>query len=340
MDDGPARYRVIDMHTAGEPVRIVVEGYPRLEGATLLEKRRFVRDRLDHVRRRLMLEPRGHGEMYGVIPTEPGHPDCALAVLFMHTGGYSTMCGHATIAIGRWAVESGLVEGPGPRVDFKLECPCGPVAVSVDTRDGRVSFESVPAFVLHRDATVDVPGFGPVRLDVSYGGAFYAILPAGRLGLDLARDPIGRQTAVAAAVTEAVRAALPIRHPTEPDLSFLYGTILTDDTPPGAESPSRNLCLFGHGQIDRSPTGSGVTARMALAHARGELAPGTVAAFAGPTGAPFRAELVGPADCGGVPAVVVRVSGRAYHSGRAEFIVEQDDPLADGFALGFDPSAD
>lgn len=330
------RYRVLDMHTAGEPVRIVLSGYPPLPGATLLEKRRFVRDTLDHIRRRLMLEPRGHAEMYGVIPTEPSTPGCALAVLFTHHSGYSTMCGHATIAIGRWAVDEGMVPIAGDETRFLLECPCGPVAVTVDTRGGRagaVSFESVPAFLAEADVTMPVPGFGTVTFDVGYGGAFYAILPASRLGLDVRRTPVAALTAAGVAVTDAFRASRSVRHPVEPDLSFLYGTILTDDEPLAGGQPSRNICIFGEGQVDRSPTGSGVTARVAVEVARGRLALNQPCRVESVTGGVFDGMAVRSAAVGDRQGVVVRVGGRAYYSGTAEFIVEADDPLRDGFDL-------
>lgn len=331
-----ARLRVVDMHTAGEPVRIVVEGYPPLEGDTLLAKRRFVRENLDHIRRRLMLEPRGHAEMYGVIPTTPSAPGCALAVLFMHNSGYSTMCGHATIAIGRYAVERGLVRATPPLTRFALECPCGPVQVTVETdgtRTGAVSFESVPAFVERHGDALDLPGFGRVGFDVAYGGAFYAILPASRMGLDLRRDPLGRLIDAASALTEAFRASRTIVHPTEPDLAFLYGTILTDDEAPGAGRPTRNLCVFGEGQVDRSPTGSGVTARVALDVASGGLAIGQGREFRGVSDVPFVGTALRHEAFGGHDAVIVGVSGHAHYSGEATFTVEADDPLANGLAL-------
>ncbi len=327
-----ACYRVVDMHTAGEPVRIVVEGYPPLEGDTLLAKRRFVRESLDHVRRQLMLEPRGHAEMYGVIPTAASHPDCALAVLFMHNSGYSTMCGHATIAIGRFAVERGLVRATPPLTRFALECPCGPVQVAV-ADDMTVTFESVPAFVERSGDALDLPGFGRVAFDIAYGGAFYAILPASRFGLDLRGDPLGRLVDAASALTDAIRESRRIAHPTEPDLAFLYGTILTDHEAPGSGRPSRNLCVFGEGQVDRSPTGSGVTARVALDVASGALAIGQGREFRGVSNVPFVGTARRRAEFGGHDAVIVGVSGRAHYSGEATLIVEDGDPLANGLAL-------
>jgi proline racemase len=328
----------VDMHTAGEPVRIVEGGYPSLVGATILVKRRDALTRFDHLRRALMLEPRGHAGMYGVIPTEPCHPGADLAVLFTHQEGYSTMCGHATIAIGRWAVDTGrtpLVDG---RARFGLETPCGVVKVAVEqSLDGPplVSFESVESFASQLDMDVDVPGLGTVRLDVAFGGAYYAILPSSRIGLPLLATPVEVLLQAGVAITDAVRAAVPIVHPQEPDLSFLYGTILTDDVAVGASGgqPSYNLCIFAEGQIDRSPTGSGVTARLALAAAKGEMLVGQSCEIRGVSGQPFVGTLASatPSQAGIVSRV--RVAGHAFYTARTEFIVEAGDPFGNGFTL-------
>ena len=330
--------RVIDMHAAGEPVRIVAAGYPTLTGATLLDKRREARERFDHLRRRLMLEPRGHGGMYGVIPTAPTHPDAALAVLFTHQEGYSTMCGHATIALGRWVVDSGVVPASGPGAAFGIETPCGLVRVEVlpgTAQSPLVAFESVPAFASHLDQAVDVAGYGRVRFDIAFGGAYYAILPASRLNLPLMSTPLGELVRAGVAITNAIRAALPIEHPAAPDLGFLYGTILTDDTELGARGndPSYNLCIFAEGQIDRSPTGSGVTARFALAAAKGEIALGQPREVRGVSGQGFVGTLASVASTPGGVVARVRVAGHAYYTSRSEFMAEPQDPFANGFEL-------
>jgi trans-L-3-hydroxyproline dehydratase len=337
-DTAPRTIRFVDMHTAAEPVRIVEEGYPELRGATILDKRRDALTRFDHLRRMLMLEPRGHAGMYGVIPVAPSHPDADLAVLFTHQEGYSTMCGHATIAIGRWAVDSKRVALVDGHASFALEAPCGVVRVEVDaTGDDAplVTFESVESFASHLDHRVDVPGYGTVRVDIAFGGAYYAILPASRLGLSLIETPLETLVAAGVAITDAARRAVTIAHPQEPDLGFLYGTILTDDVALGAHrgAPSHNLCIFAEGQIDRSPTGSGVTARIALAAARGEMAPGQACEIRGVSGQGFHGTLASTAHHAGRPVSRVRVAGRAYYAARGEFIAERHDRFADGFAL-------
>jgi trans-L-3-hydroxyproline dehydratase len=323
--------RVVDMHTAGEPVRIVVEGYPELRGRTILDKRREALARHDHLRRALMLEPRGHAGMYGIIPVAPSGPEAVMGALFTHNEGYSTMCGHATIALGRFLVETGRVPAREPETAFALELPCGLVSVTCRVEAGRVAeteFESVPAFLSQRDLPVAVEGFGTVSLDVAYGGAFYAVVPASRLGLDFMGTPLDALTRAAVAVTEAVRATVPISHPDEPDLGFLYGTILTDDARP--PEPTFNLCVFAEGQIDRSPTGSGVTARVARDHAWGTMtADGPVRTFHGPTGLGFTGRIARVLG----DAVTVRVAGTSAFTGESTFRIEPDDPLAYGFAL-------
>jgi trans-L-3-hydroxyproline dehydratase len=327
-----ATYRTVEMHTGGEPVRLIVAGFPEPRGTRVLDKRHDAASRLDLHRRRLMLEPRGHAEMYGALVV-PAAPPAAFGVLFMHHSGFSTMCGHATIALGRWAVASGRVPLHDGRAAFIMECPCGPVAVHVADDGARVAFDSVPAFAAALDTSIDLPGAGRILCDIGYGGAFYAILPASRVGLNLQTAPFGQLRAAALAVMQAIRARGEVRHPTEPDLSFLYSAILTDDTPPGSPQPTRNLCVFGEGQIDRSATGSGVTARMAVDAARGLIAPGSSRAFAGASGVPFHGELLAEERLGPHRAWRVRVSGTASFSGTATWIVEQGDGLGNGFAI-------
>lgn len=324
----------LDYHTCGEPVRIVTAGYPALDAAGILGKRRQAREQHDHLRRAMMLEPRGHAGMYGVVPVAASHPEAAFGVLFTHNEGYSTMCGHATIALGRYAVEHGLVAAVEPVTRFAIEAPCGLVRLACEVRDGTVgtvTFESVPAFVHARELVVEVPGLGPVTTDIAYGGAFYCILPASRFGLDLFETPVSEIVEAAGRLTDTVRATITIAHPTEPDLGFLYGTIVTDEAQGSATS--FNLCVFAERQIDRSPTGSGVTARMALDHAKGLVATGETRLFRSITGGTFSGSVVGPADFPAQGAVTVAVGGTSHFSGTSRFVIEPDDPLRHGFVL-------
>ena len=322
---------VVDMHTGGEPVRIVTAGLPAIPGADILAKRRWAEANLDALRRFLIFEPRGHRDMYGVFPVAPTLPGADLAVLFVHNAGFSTMCGHAVIALGRYAVDRLLVARREPETRVGIECPCGLVEARVDAA-GAVEFDGVPAFAAALDLAVDVPGHGSVVCDVAYGGAFYALVDARRLGLHLPGSTLADLVAGASAVSAAVRAGFAVRHPEHDDLSFLYGTILTDGGD-GADAPSDNVCVFADAEVDRSPTGSGVAARLAAAAARGTARPGVVHRFRSLTGAIFTGEIRGLARCGPHDAVVVRVGGRAHYAGEARFALEPDDAIGRGFLL-------
>lgn len=324
----------IDMHTAGEPVRIVTKGYPELSGATLLDKRREAKDTHDELRRAMNFEPRGHAGMYGVIPLKPSHPEAVLGVLFTHHEGYSTMCGHATIAIGRYIIDEGLVARTEPVTQFAIEAPCGLLQLRAEIsnrRVTRVTFESVPAFPFARDLEIHLPEYGLIQTDIAYGGAFYCILPSSRFGLDFFKTPVDELVAAAGALTDEVRRSVKLSHPEAADLGFLYGTILTDDAAIADES--YNLCVFAERQIDRSPTGSGVTARMALDHAKGLIEPGVARIFRGISGEPFTGSVKKSVAYAASDAVTVEVSGQSFYAGQGEFLIEDDDPLGYGFAL-------
>jgi trans-L-3-hydroxyproline dehydratase len=327
----PTPIRTVEMHAGGEPVRIVVDGYPALAGDTLLAKRRDARENHDHLRRLLMFEPRGHADMYGVIPAEPDHPVADLAVLFMHNEGYSTMCGHATIALGRWAVDRGLVPVTEPETRVALQVPAGLVQVTVEVdggRTGRARFESVPAFVAAAGVPLEVAGVGTIPVDVAYGGAFYAFAPASAFGLDVRQSPVADLVDAAWGVTTAARDTVPLRHPDDPDLNFLYGTILTDSADEWSDQPTANICVFADRQVDRSPTGSGVTARIAIQHARGQIEIGQERVFESIVGSRFTGKAVRETTVGDTPAVVVEVGGMAHYTGSCEFTVEEGDELA------------
>jgi proline racemase len=324
--------QTVEMHTGGEPVRLVIGGYPPIPGATILAKRRHAQAQLDHLRRLLMFEPRGHFDMYGVLPVEPDLPGADLAVLFIHNEGYSTMCGHAVIALGRWAVDKGIVPRREGETRVAIQCPCGLVEAFV-AADGAVRFRSVPAFAFALDAEVAVPGLGSVTLDIGYGGAFYALLPAARFGLDVRRSAARDLVDAASAVTAAAKAQIPLSHPDDPDLAFLYGTILTDGTDGDGAAPSANICVFAAREVDRSPTGSGVTARIAVQHARGRAALGQTRRFASVTGAVFTGKAVAATRAGAFGAVTVEVGGKAHYTGRATFTLEPDDEIGKGFLL-------
>ncbi len=327
---------VVDMHTGGEPLRIVTGGYRAIPRGSILEKRAYVRDNLDHLRKILIFEPRGHYDMYGALLVEPDLPDANLAVLFMHNEGYSTMCGHAIVALGRYAVDQGLVAAKEPVTTVNIECPCGMVVASVEVKDGNagaVSFESVPAFLFAGDQSVKLQGFGEVSFDIAYGGAFYAIADCRRFGLEFGRNRVRDFVDAATALTDRLKAEFSLSHPDHADLAFLYGTILTDGNDVFGPEPTKNVCVFAEAEVDRSPTGSGVTARLAAMHARRQIAVGETRVFESIAGSQFTGAVARTTKAGPHEAIVARVGGRAYYSGKAEFIVEDDDALGRGFLV-------
>jgi trans-L-3-hydroxyproline dehydratase len=288
-----------------------------------------------------MHEPRGHADMYGAVLVEPDHPEADLAVLFLHGEGYSTMCGHAIMALGRWAVDSGLVTAKQPETEVAIQAPCGLVRARVAVerigqgrRTGAVSFRSVPSFVFARELVVDTAEWGPLQFDIAYGGAFYAILPADSIGLDLYDSPARLLADAGEAITKAAAMQVRLSHPDDADLAFLYGTVFTDGRDVyDDEAPTRNACVFAGRQVDRSPTGSAVAARLALQWTRGEIGPGQARAFESLTGARFTGTVVEEARAGPYRAIVAEVAGHAHYHGEARFTLEPDDPLGEGFLL-------
>lgn len=326
---------VIDMHTGGEPVRIVTSGYPPIPKGTILDKRAYVRANLDHLRKLLMFEPRGHYDMYGVLMVEPDLPGADMAVLFMHNEGYSTMCGHAVIALGRYAVDQGIVAAVEPVTTVNIECPCGLVVAAVEVKNGKagaVSFESVPAFLFAADQSVTLDRYGWATFDIAYGGAFYALADCNQFELEFGRDPARDFVRAAATLTEHLKAHFPLSHPDHSDLAFLYGSILTDGGD-GLAQPTKNVCVFAEAEVDRSPTGSGVTARLAAMYAKGQIAIGEERVFESIVGSRFTGSVVRTTKAGDHDAIIARVGGRAYYSGKAEYWLEEGDALGRGFLV-------
>ncbi|XP_060072069.1 trans-L-3-hydroxyproline dehydratase-like [Ylistrum balloti] len=326
-----------EMHTNGAPLRVIESGFPSPRGDTLLEKLRYTREHLDDYRKLLMREPRGHLDMFGAVLVEPDDKDADIAAMFIHNAGYSTMCGHAIISLGRYAVDSGLIRNlSSPETRVTIQCPCGLVETFVEYKNGKtgyVRFNSVPAFVFATDMTVDIPEYGRVLVDIVYGGAFYAIVPDSQYSFrleDVAPDVIRR---AAAATTDALKAQLKLSHPDNDDLAFLYGTIVTDGQDGQADIPSTHVCVYGDKLFDRSPCGSGTTARMALLHQKGYVKLGQSRTFRGHIKSEFLAKAIQEVTYGGRKAVVVEVSGNGYYCGSSEFSLEEDDVIGRGFLL-------
>ena len=321
------------MHCGGEPLRVITGGLPHLDGRTVLEKRRCFRDRYDHLRTALMWEPRGHADMYGAVLTPS--LDADFDVFFLHNEGYSTMCGHAILALTTLAFETGLIAKSGDGRELAINAPAGRIHARAEMNGARVaraSFVNVPSFAYLRDATIDVPGIGRVSYDIAYGGAFYAMVDAASLGLELVPEKVRQTIDYGRRIKHAIMDAVPVTHPFEPDLSFLYGTIFTAP----AETPghhSRNVCVFAEGEVDRSSTGTGVSARAALLHARGELTLGQPITIESIVGSTMTVTATERTTFGQFDAVVPGVSGTASITGRHEFLIDPNDPFRAGFFL-------
>jgi proline racemase len=310
----------------------VTGGVDPIPGDTIVAKRAWAREHLDRLRRGLMFEPRGHADMYGAIVTEPVTPDGHLGVLFMHNEGWSTMCGHGIIALTTVAIETGML---APADVVRIDAPAGRITARPN-RDGdrvaSVAFENVPSFVLDLDAAVEVPGLGRIRYDLAFGGAFYAYVDSAQLGLDISAKDYRGLIDAGWRIKKAVMATRPVPHPFEPELSFLYGTIIGGPAKdPGGHA--RNVCVFADGEVDRSPTGTGVSGRVAIEHARGRLKTGDPFIVESVIGTRFTGRVLRETTFGPHPAVIPEVEGQAWISGRAELSFDPDDPLASGFIL-------
>jgi trans-L-3-hydroxyproline dehydratase len=330
--------RTIEAHAGGEPLRVIVDGLPRIPGKTILSKRRFVRENWDHIRRGLMWEPRGHADMYGAFVTPPVSRGADLGVLFLHNEGLSTMCGHGIIALATVAVETGMVPLKTPETRILIDTPAGPVTAFAKVAGRRfrrvssVRFRNVPSFVLGLDETVKVPGLGMVKYDLAFGGAFYAFVQAEPLGLALTPENVRRLIEAGMAVKRAVMAKRKIIHPFEKDLNFLYGTIFIGP-PRGKDAHSRNVCVFAEGEVDRSPTGTGVSARVAIHFAKGEIKLNQRITIESIVGSRFTGKAVEEVGFGRHKAVVPEVEGSAHIIGRHEFLFPPDDPFKAGFMI-------
>lgn len=321
------RITTIDMHTGGEPLRVIVDGLPPIEGRNVLEKRRYFREHFDHLRTGLMWEPRGHADMYGAVITPS--VDADFDVFFIHNEGYSTMCGHAIIALTKLAVETGLVS----ENEIAINVPAGRILARATVVNGEVteaSFQNVPSFVYLRGQQVDVAGLGAVEFDVAYGGAFYAFVSAPALGLQLVPENFNRLIECGRLIKHAVMSNFSIKHPFEDDLSFLYGTILIGPAHESARH-SRNVCIFADGELDRSATGSGVSARAALHYATGQLGLNERITIESILGSTMSVQVIGVTSFGPYDAVIPEVSGTASIIGRKDFYFDPEDPFRTGF---------
>lgn len=330
---GWQRLTAIESHTGGEPFRVIVDGIGEIPGGTMMERRRHAQRHLDGLRRATILEPRGHSDMYGGWIGPPARPDSDLSVLFVHNEGFSTMCGHGIIAVAKVVLDTGIIGAGTEIVELRIDTPAGQVSATSTKRHGRVvntSFRNVASFAPALDQELAVPGLGMVRYDLGFGGAFYAFVASEDLGLDL--TDAAAATAAGRAVKQAIVVSGEPSHPIDPDLGFLYGVIFTG--PAGDRTAhSRHVCVFADGEVDRSPTGTGVSARLAILHRRGQISVGEELTFESIVGSRFTGRIADVAEVGEHAAVIPEVAGTAHITGRAEIWIDPEDRLGEGFLL-------
>ena len=327
-------FAAVDSHTEGMPTRVITGGLGPIPGDTMQERRVYFERNLDDLRLMLMREPRGHPAMSGAFLQPPTRPDADWGVLFIEVSGCLPMCGHGAIGVITVLVECGLVTVTEPQTTVALDTPAGRVEACVDVVDGRaqrVTLRNVPAFVVNLDATVDVDGLGSVRYDMAFGGNFYALVQAASVGLE--PTPVRADELISSGlqIIDAIQAAGPPVHPLDPAIRGCKHVVFYADGENGADA--RNATAIHPGWLDRSPCGTGTSARMAALHARGGLALGQEFTNDSVIGSRFVGRLVEEVRVGDRPAVVPEISGRAWITGMGQYLLDPTDPFPTGFAL-------
>lgn len=325
----------VDSHTMGEPTRIIVGGVPNIPGKTMPEKKAYLEKNLDYVRTAIMLEPRGHNDMFGSIITQPTKEDADLGIIFMDGGGYLNMCGHGSIGAATAAVETGMVQVVEPITNITLEAPAGLVKAEVKVQNGKakeVSIVNVPSFLYKRDVEVDVPGVGIVAMDISFGGSFFAIVKGEKLGVEIAPENAQQLIEVGMNVLKAVNEQIEIQHPTLPhiktvDLCEIYGPAKSED------ATMQNAVVFGQGQLDRSPCGTGTSAKLATLYAKGQLKMNEDFIYESILQTKFKGKVIGETKVGEFDAIIPQITGAAYITGHNQFFIDPEDPVKYGFVL-------
>ncbi|XP_052106188.1 trans-L-3-hydroxyproline dehydratase-like [Mytilus californianus] len=327
-----------EMHTCGQPIRIVEKGFPKIEGDTLQKKMDYLIQEHDHLRKLLMWEPRGHFDLIGVILVQPDYPEADIGAIFMHNEGYGPMCGDATISLGRYLVDKGIVRNPSiPKTVVKIQCPCGLIEARVQNdgkKTGAVSFLSVPSFLYEKDVSVNVSEFGQIVVDIAYGGGFYAIVPASQFNLEH-KCSCSKLKEVAGALLDELRTNYKVVHPENNDAcnSYIYGIIVTDGKDGHNEEVTTNFTLYADKAVGRAPCGSGSSARIAQQFGRGLIKLDQTRIFKSRTGGRYKATSVKAVKCGDFDAVVVEVSGNGYYTGTSSFSLEENDEIGKGFLM-------
>jgi proline racemase len=324
----------IDAHTGGEPLRIITSGLPPLQGKTILERRRWMHDNYDEIRRILLWEPRGHADMYGAVLTPPVSPDADFGVLFLTNEGYSTMCGHGILALTTALLETGAFPMQSPETTITFDAPAGLIRARACIDSDRitsVSFVNVPAFQFANNIELDL-SVGNITVDVAFGGAFYALVDAKAVGTTVRKERIGELIALGMEVKRAVEAHLEVVHPLEPDLRGIYGTIISDD-PKTEHGDGRNVTIFAESEVDRSACGTGTSAKLANLYANGRMGLGESFEHESIIDTIMTGRILSETMVGDLPAVITEISGRGFITGFHTFVVDPEDPTKQGFLV-------
>ena len=325
----------VDSHTAGESTRVVVGGVPKIPGKSMPEKKQWLEDNLDYLRTAIMLEPRGHKDMFGSILTQPTVDEADYGIIFMDGGGYLNMCGHGTIGAMTVAVETGMVPVTEPVTKVVQEAPAGLIHGQVFVEDGKakkVSFTNVPAFLYKKDQEVELPGYGKIRFDISFGGSFFAIVKAEQVGLEIVPENAAKLQDLGIQLRDIINKEIPVQHP---ELPHIHSVDLVEwwSKTETKGATLKNCVVFGQGQVDRSPCGTGTSAKMATLFAKGELKMGEKFFYESILGTIFEGEIVGKAKVGEYDAVIPQITGSAYITGFNHFVIDETDPVKYGFIL-------
>jgi proline racemase len=326
----------IDTHTEGNPERVVTGGIPSIPGKTMLEKSKYARDNLDDLRCLLVHEPRGHSNMYAALLVPPTVEEADIGVIYLEPGGYVTMCGHGTIAVCTVLIETGIIEAREPETDIALDTPAGLVRARVTVKDARaeaVTLRNVPSFLYKKDIELEVSGVGLLKMDIAYGGNFYAIVEVERVGLELKSENANQLISVGTKIWQTVNERVEIHHPLEPQIDCInYVEFCAPATHPKATM--KNAVVVPPAGMDRSPCGTGTCAKMATLYSKGELGMKEKFVHESIIGTLFYGELLAETKVGPYVAVVPTIRGSAYITGIHQFFVDPNDPFPEGFHLG------
>ncbi|QAA34528.1 proline racemase family protein [Clostridium manihotivorum] len=325
----------VDSHTMGEPTRIILHGFPELEGKAIMEKKKFLESNYDNYRKALMLEPRGHKDMFGAIVIEPTCEEADLGVIFMDSGGYLNMCGHGSIGTATVAVETGLVKVKEPYTEVVLDTPAGIIKTNVRVEKGRaveVSILNVPAFLYKKDLRVEIKGYGIVTVDISFGGSFFALVDSEKLGISIEQRNLSVLTDLGMKLIRKINESVQITHPyldiTKVDLVEFYGK------PDNPKADLKNVVIFGEAQVDRSPCGTGTSAKLAYLYETGKIALGEEFVYESITGSMFSGRVTKEINLDGRIAIIPEITGSAYITGINQLILNDYDPHQYGFLIG------